>query len=617
MSATTADPVRPRCRLAATIAIAVLSILLPSGLVAWTVTSVLEGKIWGRPSNVFRLFQMGVKSGEMWFSETRLTTNPAVPNGIIDSRIKRLNLQTGVEKDTGLVVPDDVGAIHTIDEKLYVFTQTKIYEAVGNSLVELASLPPRSATFHSSIFLGEDNRLTLVRQMGDGDYRLIHLVDGQWKQGRPILLPEMDRVWHDDLQRGRRVVLPRTSQQPVVTLATFASTSLQVVKHGQQYHLMCSVDGSFTGYRLGFEFADDEKDDGTSALAPENGPREISGWESIGTPSPNGDRWMEMTSYADGLLFVAWNWPSRVIRRTPDGVFEDLTILGEKDARVMWAFGDPFESTAWYVNEDQRWGSAEIGRIEGKTVHPVELKVPGQEREYIGRWLRLLTSVLIAWLLHIGVLVAGAQWLTRTHMATFEFGVQQALLSPVWRRALATAIDLILLGLAAGLFGLFLFSTVPLDRGPTTDRELAQWLMDLESNSFSGSPLGAFRRVLGSPAGPGFEVFGIWMVALLVMCLAKVYLEGRYGLTPGKWLLSLRTVRSTLRPCGIARAVVRNVLYCVDIPFLLTPLPGLLSLILSEHRQTLGDRAAGTLIIRAGSIADAKTSSLPQAFQSE
>ena len=79
-------------------------------------------------------------------------------------------------------------------------------------------------------------------------------------------------------------------------------------------------------------------------------------------------------------------------------------------------------------------------------------------------------------------------------------------------------------------------------------------------------------------------------------------MEGRYGITPGKWLLGLRTVRTTLRPCGVARAIVRNVFYCFDLPLLLTPLPAAISLMFSDHRQRLGDRAADTIVVRAGSM---------------
>ena len=96
---------------------------------------------------------------------------------------------------------------------------------------------------------------------------------------------------------------------------------------------------------------------------------------------------------------------------------------------------------------------------------------------------------------------------------------------------------------------------------------------------------------------------GVLVVAVLVAWTFKLFLEGRFGITPGKWLMDIRTVRSTLRPCGFARALVRDVLlYGIDFPYLLTPIPAVISLVLSDHRQRLGDRVADTVVIRAGSI---------------
>ena len=76
-------------------------------------------------------------------------------------------------------------------------------------------------------------------------------------------------------------------------------------------------------------------------------------------------------------------------------------------------------------------------------------------------------------------------------------------------------------------------------------------------------------------------------------------------------MVSEKVALSLLRPCGISRVIVRNVLYCFDLPLLLTPLPAVLSLMLSEYRQTLNDRAADTLVIRAGSICRMGTPARP------
>ncbi|MEK6259833.1 MAG: RDD family protein [Planctomycetota bacterium] len=613
MSSQPAERMTSRYRPALAIGIVVLSIVLPAGLIGWSVASALQDKpILGRPSNVFKIYQGGVKHGELWFSESRLKGNPAL--SLFDSRIKRLDLQTGVEHDTGLVVPNDFAYSIWFGERLYVLTSARIYEVAGTSLVEIGRMLPRSATVNSSLFLHDDH-LTTVRETDDGGICLAHLIDGQWKDGRPIVLPGQDRVWHDDQQRDRQVLLPLTSQRLTPTGRAVGLT-LQVVQLDQQHHVMLTSDSGFAAYRTGFEFAD-EVSDGASALAPQNAPREVSGWEPIGPHTTANDRWMQMTGSHDGLLFVSWGSPQRIVRRTSDGHWKELTFSDAKYAQTNWVMSDPSQSTTYFVKENQTWSSAEVGRIEGDTVQPIHLVVPGCEVEYLGRWRRVLVAVLFAWLLHVAVLIGGAAWLTRgTARADFEFGIQRVTLAPLWRRTFATAIDAVLLLVMLCLLWQFYFLGLGLEWAPGGDRQLAESLLDVEQQLFSGRGGGGFPGVLfGSPIGwlvqalkSAPEFLQVVVVAMLALCGAKVYLEGRCGITPGKWLLGLRTVRTTLHPCGVGRAIVRNVLYCFDIPFLLTPLPAAMSLMFSDHRQRLGDRAADTLVIRAGSICDAKSS---------
>jgi uncharacterized RDD family membrane protein YckC len=99
---------------------------------------------------------------------------------------------------------------------------------------------------------------------------------------------------------------------------------------------------------------------------------------------------------------------------------------------------------------------------------------------------------------------------------------------------------------------------------------------------------------------PTFSI--LFLIELLSLLTLKAGLEGRYGITIGKWMAGIRTVRTTLRPCGFARSLARNVLYAVDFPLALTPLPGLISILLSQHHQRLGDRVADTIVVLTKSV---------------
>jgi uncharacterized RDD family membrane protein YckC len=69
------------------------------------------------------------------------------------------------------------------------------------------------------------------------------------------------------------------------------------------------------------------------------------------------------------------------------------------------------------------------------------------------------------------------------------------------------------------------------------------------------------------------------------------------GRTPGKRLCGLRVVRSGGQPIGFLASSVRNLMRLVDGPLTLY-LGGILSIVMSERNQRLGDMAADTLVVR-------------------
>jgi uncharacterized RDD family membrane protein YckC len=73
-------------------------------------------------------------------------------------------------------------------------------------------------------------------------------------------------------------------------------------------------------------------------------------------------------------------------------------------------------------------------------------------------------------------------------------------------------------------------------------------------------------------------------------------MQGRTGLTPGKWCCGLRVVRSTLRPCDEARSLLRELLFPID-SLCVLPIPAVASMLLSDGRQRWGDIAADTIVI--------------------
>lgn len=93
-----------------------------------------------------------------------------------------------------------------------------------------------------------------------------------------------------------------------------------------------------------------------------------------------------------------------------------------------------------------------------------------------------------------------------------------------------------------------------------------------------------------------FAAFGLALAWSFVVFAAFAVGEGLWGLTPGKWLLGIRVVGTDLRPCGIGRALVRNLLKLVDGFF--NFLIGILMVAFTRDWQRLGDLAARTIVVR-------------------
>ena len=58
-----------------------------------------------------------------------------------------------------------------------------------------------------------------------------------------------------------------------------------------------------------------------------------------------------------------------------------------------------------------------------------------------------------------------------------------------------------------------------------------------------------------------------------------------------------RVVRITLRPCSVSRILLRELLRCVDIVDLLSPIPAVFAILSNEQRQRIGDLVADSIVV--------------------
>ena len=168
----------------------------------------------------------------------------------------------------------------------------------------------------------------------------------------------------------------------------------------------------------------------------------------------------------------------------------------------------------------------------------------------------------------LGVAVVLSVVMPRYRTVRHDAATGSVAYAPVWRRAVAQVVDAAIL------------------LGPTVAGYASMFSMFDDPEAFGpGRVFASMGLMLG-----GFA----WAVAGMV---AISFVEGRWGITPGKALVGIRTLGTDLEPCGFGRALLRNVLTVVDGFF--NFLVGLMLVALTEQWQRLGDLVARTVVVMA------------------
>jgi uncharacterized RDD family membrane protein YckC len=162
----------------------------------------------------------------------------------------------------------------------------------------------------------------------------------------------------------------------------------------------------------------------------------------------------------------------------------------------------------------------------------------------------------------------------------YQFGVQTARLASIGWRGFARLIDLGLIGVAT--FGVGYFLTRNFD-----------WAAFAEAlNLHVDHPTIPIASRIAT-------VMAVWLVVIMFSLLIS---QAIWGVTPGKSLCRLKTVRTSLRPCGFAASLAREIVFFVDCCNFLCWTPGIVCIALTERRQRLGDLIADTIVVKSRSI---------------
>lgn len=583
-----------------------LSLVLPTLIIWGSVVSALSGKPLGNTDSEKKVYQGALKDGVLWFSVIRGRGTLSTP-GSFDCRIKRLDLTTGEEQETGLVVVDNRIYPIRINDEIYAVSDN-LDRINGSSLEKIASMPKSSTSFNSLPFSYE-NQLTTITETDDGGFRLVHLINDHWANGRRILLPGLGRTWYHDSQRNRKSLLPLTSFEPPTTVRT--RMIVRVAPHQQAVHVFQFDFQQFASYRSGLEFVDETTEE-ASALAPENALREVSGWEPIDSENNPASSIVWAVCDRQGPLCCDYAGHPSVFRRINDGHWQAINGLIDQKIAGAVILADPAEKETYLVQEDQRWNTASIYRLVDTTIQPAHLTLNGSVPSYLARWKRLILGVFFALLTHHSVLTCGLSGHRYENQSSvYQYGIQQAKLASVWQRFLAFVADLLFGSVLFMLFAYFLLPTSIFGDQPITAKNLCEFLFQYEralqlkidrgSLFTTQTILDSFQYIF-QELQVRREYILLVIVLVLVLWFVKVGCERLCGFTPGKWLMGIRTLRSTLRPAGVPQLLVRDLLFCLDIPFFVTSIPAVFSMFWSLNGQRLGDRVADTIVIQNNSV---------------
>ena len=80
--------------------------------------------------------------------------------------------------------------------------------------------------------------------------------------------------------------------------------------------------------------------------------------------------------------------------------------------------------------------------------------------------------------------------------------------------------------------------------------------------------------------------------------IAQLIWQGRSGRTLGKWLMGIKVVHTTLRPCGVARSLLREILLVIDSVMLFSWVPGVITILATSKSQRVGDWITDTVVVQ-------------------
>ena len=499
-----------------------------------------------------------VCEGKVWVSVTSMT---APVYGTANDRppishLIALDVVTGKTLETNITLSPSPSGLVTMDDQVWCVAETVVYRIENGEAIP--RYPQRRLIQPSKPFVHK-GLLAVIDKDQSGSATLLTWNDGEWTDEGPV-----------------DVSIPASGR--------WISPELRVVSNGTKTFVVFSDSMSIL-YREGFAMHPVDtlsaEPEPASALHPENdlsdrlssmlstrpaaGRTHLPGWKELPQLNNWGTKW-EVALIRDELWAFFHTGPYNDAKveqfRLENGNWVNATAKFPPEMRAFGVAGGP---TGYLVSND-----LSLFRIQPSGLERVTTGRPISER--IRSMLNRL-KVAGLYLFATGTLVLGAGALMRTHRRReYLYGKRTVVQASILQRSIARGID----------FMVTVFPTY-----------FWIWVV-FSSNSMEQFPYRTIPfSIENTLVFPLLSIFGWWLGSTLLLC----YCEGKWGITPGKWLLGIRTLRTTLRPCGMLRSFTRELLVYIDGLFFLTWLPGVLLIALTPHWLRLGDLTADTVVV--------------------
>ena len=526
-----------------------------------------------------------LSSGTFWRDKFLTITYHVQPSrGEFDWCVYTIDPESGESNDTGWSLAGrNYYQTMSFGDRVWFVGNTESYELVDGTFQPAQFVMPRSWPGDGQRFLLNGEPAYVERQ--NTGFAVSTMKVGTWGTAGVVIVPARYGDWALNPQQG---------------------SWMACVNQGDRVHVFLHIDGRLL-YREGLEVQTasaqagprnrqfssgiESADEPASALWTANSDGQASGWTLVreqqrtqpSTPIGQQNYLFgflvggmpaalivddEHDGYLVGHLyrFDGSNWSESATHTFPFGT-NMLRVVPCRDGQKS------------YIVASTTTGAAHVFAVE--TTGFRATNGASQQTNPAINTLRSYTMIPAAMLV-LGIILGLGTWCLMwwSTKPDYGFGVHNVKLASLGRRGLARLIDL----------GLILLTTAGLCWVLTRGFDWVAWLEAVNLKVDHPTIPIAARVAL---------ILALWLVAVVLSLLAT---QAQWGITPGKWLCGLRTLRATLKPCGFARSLVRETVMCVDACNFLCWTPGIVCIAFTDCRHRLGDLVADTLVVEVRSL---------------